>query len=133
MGTRKIKISSSFRKNSSLAVWLSIIGDLGGGRKIVKLPFPEPTFAKRVFLKTLSVLAKRKMIVVNKKTKYYLVKLTDLGKIEYLKIKMPIVSPLSENLFCLVIFDIPEEFFLVRNLLRKFLKAHGFTLIQKSF
>jgi DNA-binding transcriptional regulator PaaX len=62
----------------------------------------------------------------------HLLKLTNSGFTEFLKLKLTQAKKLPKDKGCLVVFDIPQKYDSLRKTLRKFLKEHRFSPLQKS-
>ncbi|MFH1253736.1 MAG: hypothetical protein V1664_05430 [Candidatus Uhrbacteria bacterium] len=76
---------------------------------------------------------KQKGLIETKSTRdSLLVKITEDGWFEYLRLKIEEANLLPEGKICIVVFDIPEKFKSKRNKLRIFLDKIGFLPLQKS-
>jgi len=132
MNEKYFKIKS-LQPNSENAWLLSLLGDVGGGRRAVNILIPDSSGKRDTFLRSISSLSKKRIIEIkNKSLNSLKIKLTDLGKIEFLCLKLKNVEKLPKNLACLAVFDIPEKQRNIRGLLRVFFRENSFLPLQKS-
>ncbi len=87
---------------------------------------------KQLQRRELRRLEKKKMVKINKIADKYEITLTDLGRLEALKLEICAAEELSEEEDCVVVFDIPESKRGLRKNIREFLKEAGFFCIQRS-
>ncbi|MBU4315207.1 CRISPR-associated endonuclease Cas2 [Patescibacteria group bacterium] len=83
-------------------------------------------------LEALKRLEKKKLISIRKTGNSFMVRLLDIGAIEYFRQKVLNAERLKPNQYCLVVFDIPESERKVRQQLRRLLSSASFFPIQKS-
>ena len=88
--------------------------------------------SKNTDSKNLAELRCQNFIEIKNQKTVTAVKLTEAGVIECLKMDLVLTDVLPDGLFCVVIFDIPENKRKLRELLRFFLKENCFIPFQKS-
>jgi DNA-binding transcriptional regulator PaaX len=118
-------ISSKLKLYSGPSVILSWIKSSNG-----KLLIPKRN--QKDFWRDLSRLKKDGLIETKTTSKMVQARLTKLGELEFLRIKIFQTGPLPDGQVCVVVFDIPEKNRTERKLLRSLLKEFDFERIQKS-
>jgi len=93
----------------------------------------DNTKEHKTHYQALKRLEKRKAIELKKEGEQLLVKLTDSGFAEALKMKiLSCEEELPSFEACMVVFDVPEDLKDVRNMFRRLLKQAGFFMVQRS-
>ena len=129
---KKVFRFKTLKQFSEQARLLSFVGRGGGDGVWVGLKASGPARSRQRFSLALSRLVLKKMLEVKRDEDLIKAKLTKLGVIEFLKLELVLVEELPKGFICLVVFDIPEKFSALRNLVRWFLKENCFFPLQKS-
>ena len=122
----------SLRSFSAAARLLEFVGNRQKGKNWVKLYYPQKRKDRNNFCGNFARLKQKGFLESKKVGNKYFGRLTEIGLLEFLRLKMDAAVPFSDDRVCLVVFDVPETKRKIREKLRQLLWACGFFPIQKS-
>lgn len=132
MEKRKLMKSAFLEPTSTTAQLLLFIGNNGKEGDWVKVISTGSTNARKRFSRDIIKMRRKGMIETVFTNGRLTARLTERGRLEYLKLKLVEAEELAEGRVCVIVFDIPEKESRIRKLLRNFLSGNYFILIQKS-